>query len=78
MGLRDFAEGGVGVRITGRKKGVVHRHDVLGDYARRAAKGRFSIPVARTFTWDDWCEAVEISMVGPAHGKLVLEQAAAG
>jgi NADPH:quinone reductase-like Zn-dependent oxidoreductase len=79
MSFSDFDEGGVGVQTTGREKGVVHRYDVLGDYARLAAEGRFSIPVARTFTWDDWREAVEISMAGRAHGKLVLvpEQAAA-
>lgn len=72
MSVSDFDEGGVGVRTTGREKGVVHRYDVLGDYARIAAEGRFSIPVARTFGWDDWKEAVAISMSGRAHGKLVL------
>ncbi len=72
MSFSDFDEGGLGVRTTGREKGVVHRYDVLGDYARLAAEGRFAIPIARTFTWDDWQDAVEISMAGRAHGKLVL------
>ena len=65
-------EDGLGVRTTGREKGVVHRYDALGDYAQLAAEGRFTIPIARTFTWDDWQDAVEISMAGRAHGKLVL------
>jgi NADPH:quinone reductase-like Zn-dependent oxidoreductase len=72
MSFSDFDAGGIGVRTTGREKGVVHRYDVLGDYARLAAEGHFTIPVARCFTWDDWREAVEISMAGRAHGKLVL------
>ena len=72
MSFSDFDEGGLGVRTTGREKGVVHRYDVLGDYAQLAAEGRFSIPIARTFTWDDWQDAVEISMNGRAHGKLLI------
>jgi NADPH:quinone reductase-like Zn-dependent oxidoreductase len=72
MSFSDFDKDGLGVRTTGREKGVVHRYDVLGDYAQLAASGRFAIPVARTFTWDDWREAVELSMAGRAHGKLVL------
>ena len=72
MSFSDFDEGGIGVRTTGREKGVVQRYDVLGDYARLAADGRFTIPIARTFTWDDWRDAVEISTSGRAHGKLVL------
>jgi len=72
MSFSDFDEEGLGVRTTGREKTGAHRYDVLGDYARLAAEGRFAIPIARTFTWDDWRDAVEISMAGRAHGKLVL------
>jgi NADPH:quinone reductase-like Zn-dependent oxidoreductase len=72
MSFSDFDEDGLGVRTTGREKGVVHRYDVLAHYAQLAAEGRFTIPISRTFTWDDWQEAVEISMAGRAHGKLVL------
>jgi NADPH:quinone reductase-like Zn-dependent oxidoreductase len=72
MSFSDFDEGGLGVRTTGREKGVVHRYDVLDKYARLAAEGRFTIPISRTFTWDDWHDAVEISMHGRAHGKLVI------
>jgi NADPH:quinone reductase-like Zn-dependent oxidoreductase len=72
MSFSDFDEDGLGVRTTGREKGVVHRYDVLGHYAQLAAQGRFTIPIARRFTWDDWQDAVEISMAGRAHGKLLL------
>ena len=72
MSFSDFDEDGIGVRTAGRERGVVHRYDVLGEYAQLAADGRFAIPIARTFTCDDWSEAVELSMAGRAHGKLVL------
>ena len=72
MSFSDFDEGGVGVRTTGREEGVVHRYDVLGHYAQLAAEKRFTIPIARTFPMEAWREAVEISMSGHAHGKLVL------
>lgn len=48
------------------------RWDVLGEYGQLAAKGRFSIPVARTFALEDWREALDISLAGRARGKLVL------
>jgi NADPH:quinone reductase-like Zn-dependent oxidoreductase len=72
MSFSDFDQDGLGVRTTGREKGVVHRYDVLGTYAQLAAEGRFTLPIARTFTWGDWHDAMAISMAGRAHGKLVL------
>ena len=74
----DFASAGaLGVR-TGFEGGgapaadVVERPDVLGDYARLAAEGRFSVPIARAFALEDWREAMGISLSGRAQGKLVL------
>jgi NADPH:quinone reductase-like Zn-dependent oxidoreductase len=49
------------------------RTDVLGEYARLAAEGRFSVPVARTFPLAEWAEAAKVSLSGRAGGKLVLE-----
>lgn len=72
MSFSDFDEDGVGVRTTGREKGVVHRYDVMDHYAQLAAAGRFAIPIARTFALEDWRQAAELSMSGRAHGKLVL------
>ena len=72
MSFSDFDEGGVGVRTTGRERGVVHRYDALPHYAQLAAEGRFTIPIARTFPLEDWRTAAGLSLSGRAHGKLVL------
>jgi NADPH:quinone reductase-like Zn-dependent oxidoreductase len=52
--------------------GSALRWDVLGDFAKLAAEGRFSVPIARTFAMEDWREALDISLSGRARGKLVL------
>jgi NADPH:quinone reductase-like Zn-dependent oxidoreductase len=52
--------------------GAILRYDVLGDFAQLAAKGRFSVPIARTFALEEWRDALDISLSGRAHGKLVL------
>jgi hypothetical protein len=78
----DFDAGRLGVR-TGRGEpptgpgGSVMRWDQLGAFGRLAAEGRFSIPIARTFALEDWRRALEISLSGRAHGKLVLVPTAA-
>jgi NADPH:quinone reductase-like Zn-dependent oxidoreductase len=72
MSFADFDKDGLGVRTTGREKGVVQRYDVLGPYAELAAQGRFTIPIARTFALEDWREALDLSLNKRAHGKLVL------
>ncbi|HEY4458942.1 MAG TPA: NADP-dependent oxidoreductase [Pseudonocardiaceae bacterium] len=46
--------------------------DVLGDYAERAADGRFTVPIAHTAPLADWRGAVELSQSGQARGKIVL------
>jgi NADPH:quinone reductase-like Zn-dependent oxidoreductase len=56
----------------GGPDGAVLRYDVLGEFGALAAAGRFSVPLARTFTFDQWREALELSLNGRAHGKLVL------
>ena len=45
---------------------------MLAEFARWAAEGRLSVPIARTFPLDDWAQARDISMGGHARGKLVL------
>jgi NADPH:quinone reductase-like Zn-dependent oxidoreductase len=56
----------------GGPDGSALRWDALGDFGKLAAEGRFGIPIARTFALEDWREALEISLSGRAHGKLVL------
>ncbi|WP_433179663.1 NADP-dependent oxidoreductase [Actinoallomurus sp. CA-150999] len=76
----DFATAAeLGVRTSfDEDLGQGMRHDVLGEYARRAADGRFTIPVSRTFPLDDWRTALEISLSGHPRGKLVLLPANTG
>lgn len=62
----------LGVRTSFTEEGPGLRYDVLGEYAQHAAAGRFSIPVARVFPFEDWRTALEISLSGRARGKLVL------
>ena len=44
----------------------------LGECAKLAGEGRCKVPVARTFPLTDWRSAMELSVAGRAHGKLVL------
>ena len=53
------------------------RYNVLEDFAKFAAEGHFTIPVARTFALDDWREALDLSLSGRARGKLILLPAGA-
>jgi NADPH:quinone reductase-like Zn-dependent oxidoreductase len=52
------------------------RYDVLPDFARHAAEGRFRVPIGRALPLDDWREALALSLAGRAHGKLMLMPAA--
>jgi NADPH:quinone reductase-like Zn-dependent oxidoreductase len=71
--LSDFAAAEeLGVRFHFDANGT-QRNDVLGEYAQLASEGRFSVPVARTFSLEDWRTAAELSQSGQARGKLVLQ-----
>ncbi|MFI6056499.1 NADP-dependent oxidoreductase [Streptomyces violascens] len=48
------------------------RFGVFPEFAQLAAEGRFTVPVAGTFPLTDWRRALEISLTGHAHGKLLL------
>ena len=48
------------------------RYDALAQFAQLAGEGRFTMPVARTFPLEDWREALDLSLSGQAHGKLIL------
>ena len=47
-------------------------YGALGEFATLAAEGRFKVPVARTFPLADWRVALDLSLTGHAHGKLML------
>lgn len=72
LGVRN----GMGEK-PGGPGGTPLRYDVLGEFARLAAQGRFTIPLARTFPFAEWREALALSLSGRAHGKLVILPAAA-
>lgn len=61
LGVRNSFDEGVGLR-----------YDVLGEFAALAAAGTFTIPIARTFPFGAWRTAMDLSLTGQAHGKLVI------
>ncbi|MBY8878970.1 NADP-dependent oxidoreductase [Actinacidiphila acidipaludis] len=76
MTMSDFAAAQeLGVRFQFGENGNEYHHHVLGEYARLAADGAFSVPVARVFPLEDWRAAAERSLSGNAGGKLVLRLA---
>ncbi|MFO0618535.1 MAG: hypothetical protein U0414_38435 [Polyangiaceae bacterium] len=52
------------------------RYAAFGEMAEAAARGRFTVPIARTFPLEGWREAMEIGTRGKAGGKLLLVPAA--
>ncbi|MGH8996280.1 MAG: NADP-dependent oxidoreductase [Acidimicrobiales bacterium] len=48
------------------------RVDGLAEFARLAAGGGFTVPIARTFPLEGWRTALEVSQTNRAHGKLIL------
>jgi NADPH:quinone reductase-like Zn-dependent oxidoreductase len=64
----------LGVRDTFREAPALlsHRFEAFPEFARRAADGTFTVPIARAFPLEDWRAAMEISLAGQARGKLLL------
>jgi NADPH:quinone reductase-like Zn-dependent oxidoreductase len=48
------------------------RPAVFAEFARLAADGKFTVPIAATFPLEEWRAAMEISLGGQARGKLLL------
>ena len=70
--IADFAAAAeLGVRSSVGEDETL-RYDVLPEFARLAAEGRFFVPIARTFPLHEWKTALEISQSGHARGKLLL------
>jgi NADPH:quinone reductase-like Zn-dependent oxidoreductase len=65
---------GLGVRDTFHEAPALlsHRFEAFPEFARRAADGAFTVPIARTFPLEDWRAAMNISLSGQARGKLLL------
>ncbi|MCL2532529.1 MAG: NADP-dependent oxidoreductase [Nocardiaceae bacterium] len=45
---------------------------VFAEYAGLAARGEFRLPLAQAFPFEQWRDAVELSVAGRPHGKIVL------
>ena len=75
--ISDHAEAAkLGVRNSFGEPATL-RYDVLGEFAKLAAEGRFKVPVVRAFQLEDWREALDLSQSGHAHGKIILLTASA-
>jgi NADPH:quinone reductase-like Zn-dependent oxidoreductase len=72
MTMTDFASAAkLGARHSFGET-MTRREGVLAEFAKLAAEGQFTVPIARTLPLDDWREALAASLSGHAHGKLVL------
>jgi NADPH:quinone reductase-like Zn-dependent oxidoreductase len=47
--------------------------DKLPELAQRAAEGTYVVPIGRAFSLDDWRAAMELSLGGHPHGKVLIE-----
>lgn len=70
--ISDFAAAKeLGVRDS-FEEGQTQRFDVFPEFAQLGADGKFTVPIAGTFSLENWRTALEISLSGRAHGKLLL------
>jgi NADPH:quinone reductase-like Zn-dependent oxidoreductase len=52
--------------------GAFPSSEILRDWAALAAVGELHVPIAGQFSLDEWRDAVELSVSGAPHGKVVL------
>jgi NADPH:quinone reductase-like Zn-dependent oxidoreductase len=55
-----------------RASGAFPSSEILRDWAALAARGEFRLPIAGRFPLEAWRDAVELSLSGAPHGKVVL------
>ena len=60
LGVRNSFEGSLG-------------YGALSEFVKLAAEGRFTVPVVRTYPLAEWRAALDLSLTGHAHGKLMLQ-----
>jgi NADPH:quinone reductase-like Zn-dependent oxidoreductase len=73
--ISDFeAAQKLGVRDTFHEDPTTRsaRFDAFPEFAQLAAAGKFTVPIVRTFSLEDWQAALAISLAGYPHGKLLL------
>lgn len=55
-----------------RRPGLTPPAVLLPQYAALAARGAFRLPIAKSYPLDQWRDAVQLSLAGNPHGKVVL------
>ncbi|MDI5961591.1 NADP-dependent oxidoreductase [Streptantibioticus silvisoli] len=63
---------GARVNIDELRPGRTPLTVLLAEYASLAARGTFRLPIAKTYPFEQWRDAVRLSLSGNPHGKVVL------
>ena len=63
---------GARVNVDELHAGLTPMTALLPEYAALAASGQFRLPIAATYPLQRWRDAVELSLAGNPHGKVVL------
>jgi len=63
---------GARVNIDEFRPGLTPLTALLPEYATLAAQGAFRLPIARSYPFEQWRDAVRLSLSGNPHGKVVL------
>jgi NADPH:quinone reductase-like Zn-dependent oxidoreductase len=63
---------GARVNLDELRPGLTPLSALLPEHASLAAEGAFHLPIAKAFPFEKWREAVELSLSGNPHGKVVL------
>lgn len=63
---------GARVNLDERRPGLTPLTVLMARYASLVAQGAFRLPIARSFPFERWRDAVGLSLSGYPHGKVVL------
>ena len=63
---------GARVNIDEMRPGLTPPTDLLPHYASLAAQGAFRLPIAKSYPLEQWRDAVQLSLAGNPHGKVVV------
>jgi NADPH:quinone reductase-like Zn-dependent oxidoreductase len=63
---------GARVNIDELGPGLTPQTELLSEYAGLAAQGAFRLPIAQSYPFEQWRDAVQLSLSGRPHGKVVL------
>jgi NADPH:quinone reductase-like Zn-dependent oxidoreductase len=75
MTISNHAEAralGARVNIDELRPGLTPPTVLMPDYAALAAQGSFRLPIAKSYPFEQWRDAVQLSLSGNPHGKVVL------